>query len=283
VPAGVVNIVTGPGRVVGNRLSEHPRVDLVAITGSVGSGQKVAAAAAGSVKRVHLELGGKAPVVVFADADLEAAAKGVRSAGFWNGGQECGAACRVLVHESVADKFTELLVKEISEITVGTPGAEDAEIGSMISKAHYERVLAALDDVRKDGHTIAVGGNAIEGPGYFIEPTVVTNVPAGAPITSNEIFGPVVSVETFSTDDEAVTRANETIYGLAASVWTKDSARSLTVPRKLDFGTVWVNSHLVIATEMPWGGFKGSGYGRDLSSYALDDFSRTKHVMYNRG
>ena len=283
VPAGVLNIVTGPGRIVGNRLSEHPNVDLVAITGSVGSGQKVAAAAAGSVKRVHLELGGKAPVVVFADADLEAAAKGVRSAGFWNGGQECGAATRVLVHESVASKFIELLVREISEITVGAPGAGDAEIGSMISKAHYERVLAALDDVRKDGLTIAVGGNAIEGPGYFIEPTVVTNVPAGAAICSNEIFGPVVSVETFSTDEEAITRANETIYGLAASVWTKDSARSLTVPRKLDFGTVWVNSHLVIATEMPWGGFKGSGYGRDLSSYALDDFSRTKHVMYNRG
>lgn len=283
VPAGVLNIVTGPGRVVGSRLSEHPDVDLVAITGSVGSGQKVAAAAAGSVKRVHLELGGKAPFVVFADADLEAAAKGVRSAGFWNGGQECGAACRVLVHESVADKFTELLVREISEITVGAPGAGDAEIGSMISKPHYERVLAALDDVRKDGLTIAVGGRAIEGPGYFIEPTVVTNVPAGAAITSNEIFGPVVSVETFSTDEEAITRANETIYGLAASVWTRDSARSLTVPRKLDFGTVWVNSHLVIATEMPWGGFKGSGYGRDLSSYALDDFSRTKHVMYNRG
>lgn len=283
VPTGVVNIVTGPGRVVGNRLSEHPDVDLVAITGSVGSGQKVAAAASGSVKRVHLELGGKAPVVVFADADLEAAAKGVRSAGFWNGGQECGAACRVLVHESVAEKFIELLVREISEITVGTPGVGDAEMGSMISKAHYERVLAALEDVRNEGLTIAVGGRAIEGPGYFIEPTVVTNVPAGAAITSNEIFGPVVSVETFSTDEEAVTRSNETIYGLAASVWTRDSARSLTIPRKLDFGTVWVNSHLVIATEMPWGGFKGSGYGRDLSSYALDDFSRTKHVMYNRG
>jgi aldehyde dehydrogenase (NAD+)/aminobutyraldehyde dehydrogenase len=284
VPAGVVNIVTGPGRVVGNRLAEHPDVDLVAITGSVGSGQKVAASASSSVKRVHLELGGKAPVVVFADADLQAAAEGVRSAGFWNGGQECGAACRVLVHESVAEKFTELLVQEVSDISIGTPGTGgDVEIGSMISGAHYERVLAALEDIRKDGLTIAVGGNAIDGPGYFIEPTVVTNVPAGAPITSNEIFGPVVSVETFSTDEEAVTRANETIYGLAASVWTKDSARSLTVPRQLDFGTVWVNSHLVIATEMPWGGFKGSGYGRDLSAYALDDFSRTKHVMYNRG
>jgi aldehyde dehydrogenase (NAD+)/aminobutyraldehyde dehydrogenase len=284
VPAGVLNIVTGPGRVVGNRLSEHPDVDLVAITGSVGSGQKVAASAASTVKRVHLELGGKAPVVVFADADLEAAAKGVRSAGFWNGGQECGAACRVLVHETVAEKFTELLVREVSEISVGTPGTGvDIEIGSMISGQHYERVLAALEDIRNDGLTIAVGGNAIEGPGYFIEPTVVTGVPAGAAITSTEIFGPVVSVETFSSDEEAVARANETIYGLAASVWTTDSARSLSVPRQLDFGTVWVNSHLVIATEMPWGGFKGSGYGRDLSSYALDDFSRTKHVMYNRG
>ncbi|MBT8163566.1 MULTISPECIES: aldehyde dehydrogenase family protein [Arthrobacter] len=283
LPAGVLNIVTGPGRVVGNRLSEHPDVDLVAITGSVGSGQKVASSAASTVKRVHLELGGKAPVVVFDDADLEAAAKGVRSAGFWNGGQECGAACRVLVHESVAEKFTELLVREVSEISVGAPGAgDDVEIGSMISKAHYERVLAALDDVRKDGLRIAVGGNALEGPGYFIEPTVVTDVPAGAAIASTEIFGPVVSVETFSTDEEAITRANETIYGLAASVWTTNASRSLSVPRKLDFGTVWVNSHLVIANEVPWGGFKGSGYGRDLSIYALEDFSRTKHVMYNR-
>ena len=284
VPAGVVNIVTGPGRVVGNRLSEHPDVDLVAITGSVGSGQKVAANAASTVKRVHLELGGKAPVVVFDDADLQAAAEGVRSAGFWNGGQECGSACRVLVHESVAEKFTELLVKEISAISVGAPGAgDDVEIGSMISKSHYERVLAALEDIRKEGHTIAVGGNALEGPGYFIEPTVVTDVPAGAPITYTEIFGPVVSVETFSTDEEAVTRANETVYGLAASVWTNNAQRSLTVPHQLDFGTVWVNSHLVIANEVPWGGFKGSGYGRDLSIYALEDFSRTKHVMYNRG
>ncbi|PTT69004.1 aldehyde dehydrogenase family protein [Arthrobacter sp. HMWF013] len=284
VPPGVLNIVTGSGRVVGNRISEHPDVDLVAITGSVGSGQKVAASAAATVKRVHLELGGKAPVVVFDDADLEAAAKGVREAGFWNGGQECGSACRVLVHESVAEKFTELLVREVGEISVGAPGAgADVEIGSMISKAHYERVLAALEDIRKDGLTIAVGGNAMEGPGYFIEPTVVTGVPAGAAITSSEIFGPVVSVETFSTDDEAITRANETMYGLAASVWTTDSARSLSAPRRLDFGTVWVNSHLVIANEMPWGGFKGSGYGRDLSVYALEDFSRTKHVMYNHG
>lgn len=149
--------------------------------------------------------------------------------------------------------------------------------------AAAKRVLAALDDIRKEGLTIAVGGNALEGPGYFIEPTVVTDVPAGAAITSTEIFGLVVSVETFSTEEEAVTRANETVYRLAASVWTTNAARALSVPRRLDFGTVWVNSHLVIANEMPWGGFKGSGYGRDLSTYALEVFSRTKHVMYNHG
>jgi aminobutyraldehyde dehydrogenase len=175
-------------------------------------------------------------------------------------------------------------VREASGISVGAPGAgDDVEMRPMISKAHYERVPAALDDARKDGLTIAVGGNAIDGPGYFIEPTVVTNVPAGAAITRTEIFGPVVSVETFRTDEEAITRANETPYGLAASVWTTNSARSLSAPRRLDFGTVWVNSHLVIANEMPWGGFKGSGYGRDLSTFALEDFSRTKHVMYNHG
>ncbi|MHC5557894.1 aldehyde dehydrogenase family protein [Kocuria sp. U4B] len=284
LPAGVFNIVTGAGRVVGQRLSDHPDVDLVAITGSVGSGQKVAATAAGSVKRVHLELGGKAPVVVFADADLKAVAEGVRTAGFWNAGQECGAACRVLVHESVAEEFTELLVREVQAITVGAPGTgQDVEVGSMISKGHFERVQQALAEAKAAGLRIAVGGEAIEGPGYFIEPTVITEVPAGAELASTEIFGPVVSVETFSTDDEAIARANETPYGLSASVWTTDSARSLSVPRQLDFGTVWVNSHLVLACEVPWGGFKGSGYGRDLSLYALEDFSRTKHVMIHHG
>lgn len=284
LPAGVLNIVTGTGPVVGQRLAEHPDVDLVAITGSVGSGQKVAGSAAGTVKRVHLELGGKAPVVVFADADLQAAAAGVRSAGFWNAGQECGAACRVLVHESVAEKFTELLVREVSSIVVGTPGTgSGTEVGPMISRAHFQRVQEALQQAKADGLTIAVGGSAIDGPGYFIEPTVITGVAPGAEISRNEIFGPVVSVETFSTDEEAVARANETPYGLSASVWTTDAGRSLAIPRRLDFGTVWVNSHLVLACEVPWGGFKGSGYGRDLSLYALEDFSRTKHVMINHG
>lgn len=284
IPDGILNVVTGQGRTVGQRLSEHPDIALVALTGSVVSGQAVAETAARSVKRVHLELGGKAPVVVFPDADLRAAAAGVRNAGYWNAGQDCGAACRVLVHESVAEEFTQYLVEEVSTLVVGAPDAgEDVEMGPMISRPHFERVKESLSEARAAGLTIAVGGSAIEGTGFFIEPTVITGVPSGAPIATHEIFGPVVTVETFSTTEEAVTRANESPYGLSASVWTKDSSLSLRVPKQLDFGTVWVNAHLVLANEVPWGGFKGSGYGRDLSLYALDDYSRTKHVMINHG
>ncbi|MEO3941141.1 aldehyde dehydrogenase family protein [Paenarthrobacter nicotinovorans] len=284
IPDGILNVVTGRGRTVGQRLSEHPDIALVALTGSVVSGQAVAETAAKSVKRVHLELGGKAPVVVFSDADLRAAAAGVRNAGFWNAGQDCGAACRVLVHESVAEEFTSHLVREVSTLVIGAPDAgDDVEIGPMISLPHFERVREALAEARAAGLTVAIGGSALDGPGYFIEPTVITDVPAGAHIATHEIFGPVVTVETFSTTEEAVTRANESPYGLSASVWTRDSSLSLRIPKQLDFGTVWVNAHLVLACEVPWGGFKGSGYGRDLSLYALDDYSRTKHVMINHG
>lgn len=284
IPDGILNVVTGRGRTVGQRLSEHPDIALVALTGSVVSGQAVAETAAKSVKRVHLELGGKAPVVVFSDADLRAAAAGVRNAGFWNAGQDCGAACRVLVHESVAEEFTSHLVREVSTLVIGAPDAgDDVEIGPMISLPHFERVKEALAEARAAGLTVAIGGSALDGPGYFIEPTVITDVPAGAHIATHEIFGPVVTVETFSTTEEAVTRANESPYGLSASVWTRDSSLSLRIPKQLDFGTVWVNAHLVLACEVPWGGFKGSGYGRDLSLYALDDYSRTKHVMINHG
>ncbi|MGA7206360.1 MAG: aldehyde dehydrogenase family protein [Specibacter sp.] len=284
IPDGIFNVVTGQGRTVGQRLAEHPDIALVALTGSVVSGQAVAETAAKTVKRVHLELGGKAPVVVFPDADLAAAAAGVRNAGFWNAGQDCGAACRVLVHESVAEEFTKLLVQEVATLGVGAPGAGDGvEIGPMISRPHFERVREALAEAKAAGLHAAIGGNVLEGPGYFIEPTVFSNVPAGADIASHEIFGPVVTIETFGSTEEAIARANETPYGLSASVWTKDSALTLNVPKRLEFGTVWVNSHLVLACEVPWGGFKGSGYGRDLSLYALDDFSRTKHVMINHG
>ncbi|MCG7311166.1 aldehyde dehydrogenase family protein [Brachybacterium sp. ACRRE] len=284
VPAGVLNIVLGRGREVGAAMSSHPGVDLIALTGSVGSGRAVASAAAESLKRVHLELGGKAPVLVFEDADLEATAEGLRSASFWNSGQECGAATRVLVHEDVAERFVEHLVEQVRQIPVGTPDAgEDIEVGPLISRTHRERVLAFIDRAQQDGARVAVGGSALPGPGFFVEPTVLVDVQEGTEAAREEVFGPVITVETFADEDEAVRRANDVVYGLAASVWTRDAARSLDVPRRLDFGTVWVNSHLVLASELPWGGFKGSGYGRDLSIHALEDFSRTKHVQINHG
>jgi aminobutyraldehyde dehydrogenase len=282
LPAGVLNVVTGYGPVVGARLAEHPDVAMIALTGSVRSGRAVARTAAESLKRVHLELGGKAPVVIFPDADLPAAASALRAAGYWNSGQECGAACRVLVHESVADKFVELLVDEVATMVVGEPAAgAEVEIGPLISKAHFDRVTGYLQRAEAEGVRAAIGGGALEGDGYFVAPTVLVDVPDGAECTREEIFGPVVTVETFTEEDEALTRANAVPYGLSASVWTNDARRSHDVASKLDAGTVWVNAHLVLANEVPWGGFKGSGYGRDLSLYALDDYSRTKHVMHN--
>ncbi len=281
LPAGVLNIVTGYGPEVGGRLSTHPDIDLVALTGSVTSGKAVARAAADSLKRVHLELGGKAPVIVCADADLDEVATSLRAAGFWNSGQECGAACRVLAHESVAAALTDKLTAQVETFVVGDPAAgDDVEIGPMVSAAHFERVAGFLARAREAGIRAVVGGGPLDGPGFFIAPTVLADVPDGAECSREEIFGPVITVESFRTDDEAVRRANEVPYGLAASVFTQDARRALEIPSRLDFGTVWVNAHLVIATEVPWGGFKGSGYGRDLSLYALDDYSRTKHVMH---
>ncbi|GAB88851.1 aminobutyraldehyde dehydrogenase [Gordonia rhizosphera] len=284
LPSGVLNVVTGIGAVVGARLSEHPGLAMIALTGSVNSGRAVAAGASDTLKRVHLELGGKAPVVVFDDADLDAVATGIRAAGFWNSGQECGAGCRILVHESVADQLTEKLVDQVSSFVVGEPGAgDDVEIGPMVSRAHFDRVVGFLSRAEAAGISAAVGGSALDGPGFFIAPTVLVGVPEDAEVARNEIFGPVVTVETFSTEDEAIARANSVPYGLSASVWTENARRSHDVAARIDAGTVWVNSHLVLATEAPWGGFKGSGYGRDLSIYALDDYSRTKHVMHNHG
>lgn len=284
LPAGVLNIVTGYGPVVGERLASHPDIDLVALTGSVASGRAVARAAADSLKRVHLELGGKAPVVVFEDADLDEVATSVRSAGFWNAGQECGAACRILAHTSVADELAVKLAAQVETFVVGDPAVgEEVELGPMVSHAHFDRVAGYLERARDAGIRAATGGAPLDGPGFFIAPTVFADVPEGAECAREEIFGPVVTIETFTEEAEAIRRANEVPYGLAASVFTENARRALDVPSRLDFGTVWVNSHLVLAVEVPWGGFKGSGYGRDLSIYALDDFSRTKHVMHNHG
>ncbi|MEV0084732.1 aminobutyraldehyde dehydrogenase [Saccharopolyspora sp. NPDC050642] len=283
LPAGVLNVVTGDGPVVGEALATHPDVALVSVTGSVRSGQAVARAAAESLKRVHLELGGKAPVLVFADADLDAVADGVAFAGFGNSGQDCGAACRVLVEESVYDDLVARLVSRAEALAVGDPAEGDhIEMGPLVSQAHRDRVVGFLDRAHAEGVRAATGGKAPDGDGFFVPPTVLVDIPDGAECTREEIFGPVVTVETFTREDAAVSAANGTGYGLSASVWTENARRAADLPARLDFGTVWVNDHLAFATEMPWGGFKSSGYGRDLSAYALDDYSRTKHVMVNR-
>jgi acyl-CoA reductase-like NAD-dependent aldehyde dehydrogenase len=233
---------------------------------------------------VHLELGGKAPVVVFADADLDTVADTVRMAGFVNSGQECGAGTRVVCEASVSGELTRKLIAAISEISVGAPGeSDDIEMGPLVSEAHLDRVTAIVARARAAGATVAVGGTRLERDGFFYAPTVITDAPRGAEITTEEIFGPVITIETFETEAEAIELSNSTRYGLASSVWTANVGRALRMSSALDFGTVWVNSHLALAMEMPWVGFGASGHGRECSTLSLEDFSRTKHVMIATG